>query len=283
MPTFVTCTTYSSVAPASAGPSPTTLTFFVILSSCRLPTTTTVGSGPVAGLPSPSVSRSGNSAVSTTAWFTITVPGGTPSLTRRSNCTMADCRRPTKCLARARQRRSQVRRAHVDARDERRHAAVGTAHGLSVQRHRVGDVRRVCGHRVAQHGLRDRQLAVVVDPDRVAQHVARVDDAGRHGIDLQRRRLVGVQPRHDRDGVRVLVVDDAHGAVGQGARVGGAARIRGGGVVPLRRAGHVRQRGCCTEYRRRAACGTRSRDVRLRRSPKRRVNALNVSSHVAPL
>ena len=89
MPTFVACTTYSSVAPASAGPPPTTETFFVILSSCRLPTTTTVGSGPVAGLPSPSVKRFGSSAVSTTAWFAITVPGGTPSLTRRSNCTMA--------------------------------------------------------------------------------------------------------------------------------------------------------------------------------------------------
>ena len=90
VPTFVACTTYSSVAPASAGPPPTTETFFVMRSSCRLPTTTTVGSGPVAGLPSPSVKRFGSSAVSTTAWFAITVPGGTPSLTRRSNVTMAD-------------------------------------------------------------------------------------------------------------------------------------------------------------------------------------------------
>ena len=69
--------------------------------------------------------------------------------------------------------------------------------------------------------------AVVVDPDRVAQHVAGIDDARRHRIDLQRRRLLGVQPRHDRDGMRVLVVDDADRAVRQGARVGGAARIRG--------------------------------------------------------
>ena len=61
----------------------------MILSVCKLPTTTTVGSGPVAGLPSPSVSRFGSSAVSTTAWFAITVPGGTPSFTRRSNCTTA--------------------------------------------------------------------------------------------------------------------------------------------------------------------------------------------------
>ena len=89
VPTFVACTTYSSVAPASAGPPPTTETLFVMRISCRLPTTTTVGSGPVAGLPSPSVKRSGSSAVSTTAWFAITVPGGVPSLTRRSNVTTA--------------------------------------------------------------------------------------------------------------------------------------------------------------------------------------------------
>ena len=54
---FVACTTYSSVAPASAGPPPTTATLFVIRSCCTSPTTTTVGSGPVAGLPSPSVKQ----------------------------------------------------------------------------------------------------------------------------------------------------------------------------------------------------------------------------------
>jgi hypothetical protein len=54
-----------------------------------LPTTTTVGSGPVVGLPSPSVSTFGTSALVTVAWFEITVPGGTPSFTRRSNCTTA--------------------------------------------------------------------------------------------------------------------------------------------------------------------------------------------------
>ena len=87
--TLVTSTTYSSVAPAIAAPPPTTATSFVIRSSCRLPTTTTVGSGPVAGLPSPSVSKFGSSALATVAWFAITVPGGTPSFTRRSNCTTA--------------------------------------------------------------------------------------------------------------------------------------------------------------------------------------------------
>ncbi len=89
VPTFVTTTLYSSVAPAIAGPPPTTATNFVILSVCRLPTTTTVGSGPVAGLPSPSVSTFATSALVTVAWFEITVPGGTPSFTRRSNCTTA--------------------------------------------------------------------------------------------------------------------------------------------------------------------------------------------------
>src|SRR5204863_2296013 len=89
MPAFTTPTTYSSVAPATAGPPPTTETCFVIRSCCRSPTTTTVGSGPVAGLPSPSVSTFGTSALETAAWFEITVPGGTPSFTRRSNCTTA--------------------------------------------------------------------------------------------------------------------------------------------------------------------------------------------------
>ena len=89
MPTFWTRIVYSSVEPASAGPPPTTATPFVMRSSCKLPTTTTVGSGPVAGLPSPSVSLLGTSALVTTAWFAMTVPGGTPSFTRKSNCTTA--------------------------------------------------------------------------------------------------------------------------------------------------------------------------------------------------
>src|SRR5512143_2158099 len=88
-PMFTACTTYSSVAPAIAGPPPTTDTAFVIRSVCTLPTTTTVGSGPVAGLPSPSVSTLRSSALDTVAWFVISVPGGTPALTRRSNCTVA--------------------------------------------------------------------------------------------------------------------------------------------------------------------------------------------------
>ena len=82
---FVTRTTYSSTAPGSAAPPPTTVTCFVIESCWPAPTTTTVGSGPVAGLPSPSVSRSGSSTLSTTAWLLIRVPAGVPGLTRRSN------------------------------------------------------------------------------------------------------------------------------------------------------------------------------------------------------
>ena len=53
-----------AVAPGSAGPPPTTVTCFVIESCWPAPTTTTVGSGPVAGLPSPSVSRFGSSTLS---------------------------------------------------------------------------------------------------------------------------------------------------------------------------------------------------------------------------
>ena len=77
---LVTRTTYSSGEPASAGPPPTTATCFVIVSCCALPTTTTVGSGPVAGLLSPSVSRSG-AAVSTKPWLLISVPARTPAST----------------------------------------------------------------------------------------------------------------------------------------------------------------------------------------------------------
>ena len=60
--------------PRAPGPPPTTATFFVMRNCCTLPTTTTVGSGPVAGLPSPSVGRRGSSAVKTAAWFVISVP-----------------------------------------------------------------------------------------------------------------------------------------------------------------------------------------------------------------
>ena len=87
---LVTVTTYSSSAPGTAGPPPTTATCLVIESCWPAPTTTTVGSGPVAGLPSPSVSRFGTSTVSTTAWLLISVPVATPSLTRRSNCSTAE-------------------------------------------------------------------------------------------------------------------------------------------------------------------------------------------------
>ena len=84
-PIFVALTTYSSVAPARAAPPPTTVTCFVIESCWPTPTTMTVGSGPVERLPSPSVRRSGNSTLSTTAWLLIRVPAGVPALTRRSN------------------------------------------------------------------------------------------------------------------------------------------------------------------------------------------------------
>ena len=83
--TFVTRTSYSSCPPASAAPPPTTATCLSIMSCWPLPTTTTVGSGPVAGLPSPSVSRFGSSALPTTAWFMISVPAGVPASTCRSN------------------------------------------------------------------------------------------------------------------------------------------------------------------------------------------------------
>src|SRR5258705_426295 len=53
------------------------------------PTTTIVGSGPVAGLPSPSVSRFGVSFVVTVAWLLITVPFATPAFTWRLKPTTA--------------------------------------------------------------------------------------------------------------------------------------------------------------------------------------------------
>ncbi len=87
---LVTVTAYSRVAPGSAGPPSTTTTSLAIASCWASPTTTTVGSGPVAGLPSPSVSRSTRPSLATTAWLLINVPGGTPASTCRSNCTTAD-------------------------------------------------------------------------------------------------------------------------------------------------------------------------------------------------
>jgi hypothetical protein len=62
----------------STAPPPTTVTCLEMESCWPAPTTTTVGSGPVAGLPSPSVSRSGRSTLSTTAWLLIRVPAGCP-------------------------------------------------------------------------------------------------------------------------------------------------------------------------------------------------------------
>ena len=67
---------------------------------------------------------------------------------------------------------------------ERRHAAIGLTDGQAVQRQRVGEVSRVRRHRVAQHDTGRRNDTVVVDGDRVAQHVARIDDAGRAVVDL---------------------------------------------------------------------------------------------------
>ncbi len=63
LPTLLTVTVYSSVAPGMAGAPSTTATFFVIDSCCTSPTMTTVGSGPVEGSPSPSVKRFGSSAL----------------------------------------------------------------------------------------------------------------------------------------------------------------------------------------------------------------------------
>ncbi len=60
--TFVTMTVYSTVEPGNSGPPPTTAICLVIVSCCAGPTITTVGSGPVAGLQSPSV-RTGTGSV----------------------------------------------------------------------------------------------------------------------------------------------------------------------------------------------------------------------------
>src|SRR5439155_5927619 len=86
---FTTVTTYSSCAPGMAGPPPTTETWFEIESCWPAPTTTTVGCGPFAGLPSPSVSRLGCPVLVTTAWLLIRVLAGVPGSTRRSYCRVA--------------------------------------------------------------------------------------------------------------------------------------------------------------------------------------------------
>ena len=74
-----------SMVELGIGFEPITETCFVMDSCWPLPTGITVGSGPVAGLPSPSVGRSGSSTVSATAWLLMTVPAGVPALTRTSN------------------------------------------------------------------------------------------------------------------------------------------------------------------------------------------------------
>ena len=80
---LATKTVYSSCEPGSAAPPPTTVTSFAIESCWPPPTTTTVGSGPVAGLPSPSVRTFGSSAVVTRAWFVMSVPAGVPAFTEQ--------------------------------------------------------------------------------------------------------------------------------------------------------------------------------------------------------
>ena len=88
--------------------------------------------------------------------------------------------------------------------------------------------------------IADGDVAQVLDVEPVAQGIAR----RRNGARVLSRRHVHdrlLEPQHrqvDGDGVRVLVIPDAHGAVGQVAPVDG----RGVGVEPLGRAGHVRQR-----------------------------------------
>ena len=101
----------------------------VIVSCCALPTTTTVGSGPVAGLPSPSVSRFGqlvgahdrlvaDQRARRHARVHLEVELDHGALARRE-----------RACARARQRRREIRGADRDARRERRHAAVRLTHG----------------------------------------------------------------------------------------------------------------------------------------------------------
>src|SRR5512144_866452 len=88
VPMLVTRTRYSSSAPTSAVPPPTTATCLVIVSICAFPTVITVGWYPLVGLPSASVGSAGNCAVTTLPWLLIIVPEGTPALTCTLKVTM---------------------------------------------------------------------------------------------------------------------------------------------------------------------------------------------------
>ena len=177
---FVAFTTYSSCAPGTAAPPPTTVTCFVIESCWPTPTTTTVGSGPVAGLPSPSVSRFGNSTLS---------HHGLVADQRSRRRTGVDAQIELKdCRGSGRDR------AGVDARSERRDAAIRLPDRRSVEQ-RANSRRRS----YSPEPCRVRTTPVAADRagvlyrDRVAQRIARIDDARRTEIDEQRDALLGIE------------------------------------------------------------------------------------------
>ncbi len=92
-------------------------------------------------------------------------------------------------LASARRRWFQIRRAHRDTGLERKHTAVRLADGRSVERERVRNVCRVGRHRVDELGSRGWSRTIVVNRNRVAQHITRIDDARGSPVNLQRSRL----------------------------------------------------------------------------------------------
>ena len=136
----------------------------------------------------------------------MSVPAGTPALTRMSNCTTADwsgasvpCPAPGSGGV-----RSDELMFTPAISGETPPSGWPTGNPFSVSR--VRDVGRVRRHRVAQHDAGRRDRAGVVDRDRVAQHVARIDDARRAVVDLQRRALVREQQRQVADDVARRIV-----------------------------------------------------------------------------
>ena len=116
--------------------------------------------------------------------------------------------RVQRARSRDRQWRRQVARADRNPGDERRDAGAGRTHRQTVERQRVGEVAGVRGNRVAQHGDRGRDGAAVVDGDRVAEHVARIDGARSSVVDLQGCALHREEKRRVADHVASGIVHD---------------------------------------------------------------------------
>ena len=121
------------------------------------------------------------------------VPAGVPALTRRSNWHGDDA--------------IGAQGAEVDAGRERRGAAVRLPDRGTVQQRGIRYVRRVGRHGIAQHQAGRGRRRGVLHGNRVAQHVARIDDARRTLVTEQHDAFLGVEQRQVANHVACRVID----------------------------------------------------------------------------